>query len=203
VRVTAPSFFACDVVVPALPHFFARHPELTVQLEATSRLLDLTTGEVDVALRNVRPTDPNLAFRRLGRLGMSLYASRAYLDRRGGLPSDRSLRGHDFISYDTGPYRGPGFGWLPGAAAEAHVVFAANDALALRDAAAAGLGLAVLPHCLAEHVSELSRIPEGGSGAADILVVVHAARRRLPRVRAVMRFLADLVHSAQPRLLVA
>jgi DNA-binding transcriptional LysR family regulator len=200
VRVTAPTFFASSIVVPALPSFLRRHPQTAVQVYCSSRLLDLTQGEADVAIRNIRPTQGGLELRRVGKLGLAMYASKSYLAERGDLVSPRSLVGHDLISYDTGPYAGPGFEWLPEAAQLAHVAFSANDALPLRDAACAGLGVAVLPHCLGDEAPELVRLETGGEGAVDIWLVTREEQKRIPRVRAVGQFLADEIRRQQRRL---
>jgi DNA-binding transcriptional LysR family regulator len=200
VRVTAPTFFACELLVPALPAFLRRQRGIAVQMYCSSRVLDLTRAEADVGVRNVRPTQAGLAMRKVGRLGLATYAAKSYLAERGGLSSARGLQGHDLISYDTGPYGGPGFEWLPAAAQEARLVFSANDALSLRDAARAGLGIAVLPHFLGDAARELVRLPDTGEGVVDIWLVTREEQKRVARVRAVVQFLADLIGSHQQRL---
>lgn len=200
VRVTMPSFLACQIVVPALPDFIERHPELAVEIDASPNLVDLSAGGADIAVRNIRPEAEDLSLRRVGRLGLSMYGSHSYLQRRGGIRAERDLSGHDFISYDSGPYRGPSFEWLPEAVREARVVFAANDAQALFDATRAGLGLAVLPHLLAESEPTLTRLATAGEGVTDILIVTRSEMARVRRVREVTRFIAEVIQAAQPRL---
>jgi DNA-binding transcriptional LysR family regulator len=56
VRLTAPAFFACAIVVPALRTFLSEHPQITVQIEGSNRLRDLARAEADVAVRNLRPS---------------------------------------------------------------------------------------------------------------------------------------------------
>jgi DNA-binding transcriptional LysR family regulator len=200
VRLTAPAFFACAIIVPALRAFLAEHPQISVQLDGSNRVRDLTRAEADVAVRNLRPSAGGLDVRKVGRMGIALFASRTYLARRGGLVAPHKLTGHELLSYDTGPYAGPGFEWLPQAAQQARVAFSANDAFPLRDAARAGLGLATLPHFLGDEDSELVRVPGGGEGATDIWVVTRAEQKRVPRIRKVVQFVTEVVRANQDRL---
>jgi DNA-binding transcriptional LysR family regulator len=200
VRVTTPAFFACEIIVPALRGFLEAHPKIDVQLHCSNRMLDLARAEADVALRSARPIDGGLEVRKVGRLAMATFASHSYLARRGGLVAPQQLAGHDYISYDTGPYAGPGFEWLPEAVRQAQLAFSANDATLLRDAARAGLGLATLPRFLGDEVPELTRVAGAGEGAVDLWMVTREEQKRVPRVRAVVQFLADVVRLNQARL---
>jgi DNA-binding transcriptional LysR family regulator len=200
VRVTAPTFFGRELIVPALPSFLRSHRQITVQIHGSNRLLDLARAEADIAIRNIRPTHGELEVRKVGTVGMAAYASTNYLAERGGLRAPFQLCGHDFISCEGGPYAGPGFEWLPEAAARATLAFSANDALSLRDAACAGLGIAVLPQILGDAAPELTRVAGAGEGAVDLWLVTRQEQRSVPRVRAVVQFLAELVRSHQRRL---
>jgi len=200
VRLTMPSFFACSVVVPALPAFLRSHRHVAVQVEGTHRIVDLARDEADIAIRNVRPTQSSLSLRKAGRIGLSAYASKEYLAERGKLLKPHCMQGHDLICYDSGPYAGPGFEWLPEAAQHARVAFSANDAMALRDAVSAGLGIGVLPHLLGDQAKHLRRVDGGGEGVTDIWIVTRAQQRNVRRVRAVVQFLAELIQREQPRL---
>jgi DNA-binding transcriptional LysR family regulator len=200
VRLTTPTFFASEIVVPALSRFLGSHPRLNLQVEGTNQPLDLTRGEADVAIRNRRPMQGGLAVRRIGRMGMAMYASRAYLARHGGLKALYCVAGHHVLGYPTGMYGGPGFEWLPDAAKQAHLAFSANDPLPLRDAARAGLGMVPLPHFLGDEAPELVRVDGGGEGIEEMWLVTREEQRRVPRVRAVVQFLVELVRAQQRRL---
>lgn len=200
VRVTMPGFFACEIVGPAMRDFLESHGNLHVQIDCSNRVLDLARDDADVALRNLRPSGGSLDVRRIGRLAMATFASRDYLARRGGLTAPRSLIGHDYICYDSGPYAGPGFEWVPEALKHAHVAFSANDALLLRAAASSGLGLAALPAFMGDEAPELSRVQGAGDGLTDIWIVTRQEQRNVARVRAVRDFLSELVREQQGRL---
>jgi DNA-binding transcriptional LysR family regulator len=200
VRVTMPGFFACEVVGPALRGFLETYPNLDVQLVSSNRILDVARGEADIALRNIRPRGGNLNLRRIGRLTMATFASHEYRSRYGELRAPRCLSGHQYISYDSGPYAGPGFEWMNEAIQHARVAFSANDAMLLRAAAISGLGMVTLPAFMGDETPELARVAGAGEGMTDLWLVTAPEQRRVRRVRAVHEFLTDLVQRQQARL---
>jgi len=76
------------------------HPGITIELECTTRVVSLARREADVALRLSRPREENVVTRRLASVPLSLYASRAYVE-RSGTPSDPdvSLAGHPVVLF--------------------------------------------------------------------------------------------------------
>jgi DNA-binding transcriptional LysR family regulator len=200
VRLTLPAFFACEIVAPALREFHAAHMHIDVQLDCSNRILDVARGDADVALRNLRPSGGSLSVRKVGRLGMATFASREYLTRRGELIAPRCLAGHEYISYDTGPYAGPGFEWMQEGIKQARVAFSANDALLLRAAAVSGLGLVTLPAFMGNETPQLRRVEDAGEGITDLWLVTREEQKRVTPVQAVRQFLAELVRKEQARL---
>jgi DNA-binding transcriptional LysR family regulator len=191
VRLTVPAPIASHIVVPALPELRVAHPEIDVVLLATSRVLDLARGEADVAVRNVVPAGGGIVARRIASVKAALYASRAYLARR-GTPVGRSLAGHDVVDFEQGTYAGPGFEWLPAAVRGARVVLRADDPAILTKAAACGLGIGALPAFLADDEPDLVQIGDDESVPA-VHLVIRAEVRRLARVRVVAAWVGDLL----------
>ena len=100
VRLTAGDGVVHYALVPALPDCSGSTP-IVVELRADARALDLSRREADVAVRLARPKEPALVTTKLGTMRFGLFASRAYLDRR-GLPRRASdLASHDLIGFDT------------------------------------------------------------------------------------------------------
>lgn len=97
---------ATDIVIsyflPAvLQDLRSRAPGIEVELIAANDLRDLRRREADIALRNVRPEDPELIAKLLREVPVHLFASTAYLDRRGRPATNADLAGHDFIGMGT------------------------------------------------------------------------------------------------------
>ena len=200
VRLSAPGFLAYEVLVPALGDFLARHPYIAVQMDGTSRVADLTRDEADVAVHLERPAQHSLALCKAGKLGLTAYASTSYLEQRGGLTAPGSLRGHDVVSYDPRLSLCEQLQWWGLAVPEARLLFTANDAVALRDAACKGLGIALLPHFLGDEAEPLQRIEGAFEEVVDLWVVWRAEQRQVRRVRAVVGFLVALIGSQSQRL---
>jgi len=83
IRVTTTEALATTVLIPIVAALRERYPQLQVEILTGIRLLDIARREAEIAVRPVRPTEPGLVCRRLGKLGFTLYASRAYLAKYG------------------------------------------------------------------------------------------------------------------------
>ncbi len=97
-RVSMPSDFANEVLAGMLAEFVTRHPAINLELDLSPRRVDLIGENFDLALRmGELPDDASLAARRLAVFSMGLYASPAYLQRRGLPPEPEALMEHDVL----------------------------------------------------------------------------------------------------------
>ncbi|GAA4329483.1 LysR family transcriptional regulator [Pigmentiphaga soli] len=156
-RVTAPVAFARQQLVPRLPGFLRQHPQVRIELDLSDRLRSLAVDGFDLALRHTHaPPDTHVAWALCASRSV-LVASRAYLRRRGQPAAPQELAGHDHLHYPR-PQHTPVWTFEArgrGAAPQRITVpvrgpLAANNSEALRDAALAGLGIALLPDFSAE-----------------------------------------------------
>lgn len=199
VRVTAPVTFGLARVSPHLPALMVRYPGLTVDLRVEDRVLDLVGEGIDVAIRTgVEPPDSGAFIaRKLTSYRRVVVASPKYIELRGEPKTPEALSAHEAILHVG--VQGVAGVWRferKGPAVEAHVRghFRANAPYALRDAAVAGLGVALLPDWLvAEDIvsGRLRRLLRGHEVAP---VVVSAVHRR--EVRGELRVKALLDHLA-------
>jgi len=91
-RVDVPSPFAAMVLVPALPRFHERYPEIQFELGASDRKVDLIGENVDCVVRGGEIADGALAARRIGELRLGVYAAPDYLARAGTPAHPAELR---------------------------------------------------------------------------------------------------------------
>ncbi len=125
--------------------FARRYPEVRVQLELTTRVVDLRREGYDVALRASAEVEPGLIARVVARQRLIAVASPEYLAVAGTPRSLKDLRRHRCL---TGFSRGelPQSEWrIRGKVTRVASSFSSNDVFMLRAAALAGLGLALLP----------------------------------------------------------
>ncbi len=99
VRVTASDIFAAYVLPPVLRRLRKLAPQLEIDVVAANDIRDLQRREADVAIRHVRPEQPDLIARLLHETKGYFYASTSYLDKRGRPASLQELVSHDFISF--------------------------------------------------------------------------------------------------------
>jgi LysR family transcriptional regulator for bpeEF and oprC len=109
--VDVPGAFGRHLLMPALPEFLARYPDLTLDVRISDRMVDLVAERVDVAVRGGTITDPNLVARRAVGSRWITCAAPAYLERRGWPASPGDLADHDLVGFRT-EHAQSGRGWV-------------------------------------------------------------------------------------------
>ncbi len=153
-RVTAPVAFARQQLVPRLAEFLQTYPDVRLELDMSDRLSSLAMEGFDLAIRHtVRPPDTHVAWT-LCETHSVLVASKAYL-RRAGVPQHPDdLQHHSCLHYMRA-HESPAWTFerpLKNKHKKEQVTvpvkgqLAANNSEALRDAALADLGIALLPN---------------------------------------------------------
>jgi DNA-binding transcriptional LysR family regulator len=98
-RVDVAGLIARSMLLPALPAFLARHPDLSVHLGEGERFVDLVREGVDCVVRAGEIADSGMIARRLGTIEEITCASPAYLAERGIPASPADLGGHQMIGF--------------------------------------------------------------------------------------------------------
>jgi DNA-binding transcriptional LysR family regulator len=177
-RVTAADGFIQYVLLPRLEEFRREHPRVFIDLRADHRVLDLSRREADIAIRLVRPKEPALVARRLGEMRSSLFASEAYLTKRGAPRNVAALAGHDFIGFDASLDDLPQMKWLRRIVPEPHFVLRATTTAAQVAACAEGHGIALLPSFVAPREPRLHQLlPRLVGPSRDMWAVTHGDLR--------------------------
>lgn len=187
VRVAAPADFFDFFAMEWLTEFLAAHPKVRVDFVLSDGRADLIADRIDVALRGGILEDSSLFARKVLDAGNDgLVASPAYVARQGVPDTLQDLADHDCLVFShpsgkaTWRVTGP-----DGAQAEVQVAgrFSGNTAQALRKAALAGLGIALLPSTLTQRdlragllVPVLPQYHRQGHGVH----MVYPSRRYLP-----------------------
>ncbi len=99
-RVDIGASTARDVLIPALPDFMARYPEITLDLGVADRQVDLISGNVDCVIRGGPMNDSSLIARHIGDAVMITCATPGYLQQYGIPATPQNLNGeHRLIGY--------------------------------------------------------------------------------------------------------
>lgn len=155
-RIDVPSPFARMILMPALPEFHARHPEIQIDMGVSDRIVDVIGDNVDAVLRGGEVTVPSLIARRIGDLQLGVYAAPSYLEAAGAPAHPRDIEGPThrivgFLRSSTGKVapvsmrRGEESIEVRG-----RYVVAADDGNAYLAAGLAGLGVLWLPRYMAD-----------------------------------------------------
>ncbi|MEP1206820.1 MAG: LysR family transcriptional regulator [Rhizobiaceae bacterium] len=99
VCITASDVFSVYILPPILKHLRTTAPRLKIEVVASNDIRDLQRREADIAIRHVRPEQPDLIARLLQDSKAYFYASTTYLENRGRPTNTDDLRGHDFVSF--------------------------------------------------------------------------------------------------------
>jgi DNA-binding transcriptional LysR family regulator len=158
-RLSMPTGFA-PLLAPALIAFQDRHPHLSVEVLATSQPSDIAAGSADIALRVAPTADAALVVRTIGQIGLSLYASPAYL-RAHPVADPVDFAGHSLIGLHPDLAATPAAAWIGRHAGAATVVMRLSQMADLCATAAGGAGLALLPCVLADGMGDLVRVMPG------------------------------------------
>jgi DNA-binding transcriptional LysR family regulator len=102
-RVDVPSPLARLILMPALPEFHARYPDIQIDMGVSDRIVDIIDENVDCVVRGGELLDQSLMARRVADLQLGVFAAPSYLARAGTPQHPREL--------EDSPHRVVGFLW--------------------------------------------------------------------------------------------
>lgn len=201
VRVTTPEAFASQVLLPVCTSFRERYPGIDLELLIHNQPLSLAQRDADIAVRLMKPEGDSLVSRKVGEIALGLYASEAYLVRRGVPRPSEGYAGHEFIGYLGDMANSIEARWLARNVPDARVALRSHSVPVVAAAAVAGFGLALLPCSVADREPLLRRLamPED-LPSRPIWLVVHPDLKAMPRVRAVLDYFAEELERLRPVL---
>ncbi|MDW5313905.1 LysR family transcriptional regulator [Rhizobium sp. PL01] len=196
-RISAPVTFGRMHLGPALYPFLADHPELQLTLDLDDRRVDAAADGYDAVVRNGPIADSRLMAWRLAPSRRVLVASPAYLRDNGKPASIEDLEQHRGIFYTNrgvADWRFPSVGGT--VIVRGKMGLGLNNGDMLRDAAIAGLGIALIPMFIVGAqvaAGELETIDIGVQPELEYIHIAHPEGRR-PSVK--LKALADHLRAA-------
>lgn len=179
-RITAPADVAQAMLPPIVSRFLARYPRTRVEVLVANRVVDLVAEGVHLAIRAAALRDSSLVARRIIPFSAGLWASRAYLQRKGAPRTPPELAKHDLLVF-------PRFSALPlqltdghhRVAAEVGSRLAVDDPTTLRNFLLQGEGIGMLPDFVARE-SALVRVLPKWTWSSGALSFVYPGQRFVP-----------------------
>jgi DNA-binding transcriptional LysR family regulator len=159
-RIQLPIELGMHVFGKFLVEFASQNPEVSLHIELSSRRMDMIDERYDLAIRTGTMPDSSLVSRRILSIRRGFYASAAYLAQHGEPKSLEDLRQHSCLRFQTDYHTGD---WIANGPQGKVIlspagVVTANNLAILRDAATAGLGIAVLPSLFCREEIEAGKL---------------------------------------------
>ncbi|MEZ4224773.1 MAG: LysR family transcriptional regulator [Polyangiaceae bacterium] len=196
VRVAAPPTVASHLLVPHLRKLQARHPAITVEFASGNAIVDLAQYEADVAVRVVKPTEGDLALRKLADYRMVVACTPRLAE-----VAKKRLADLPWLTWDRPMAHIPEARWLSATFPGARIALAASDLGTLIRAARAGAGALLVAEPIAAREGGLVRLPlpQLKTPEGSLYLVAHRALRHVPRVAAVWEWIESYFASASAR----
>ena len=184
-----------DLLAPVFADFQRAHPQVIIRFLTDMRVFRLDYGEAHVAIRaGSMPEDPDYVVQPLMRMGMGLYASRAYAAAHGIPQGAVDYDAHRFIGPADPENRAPFNRWLRENVAPERITMRISEIEGMRPTVRAGLGLGFVQVREAEADPELIEVLRlGPNWESPLWIVTHVDLHRTLKVQA---FLSALKKAA-------
>lgn len=180
-RVSAAGPFAEQFVAPALMDFAQQHPELTIDMDFNSRMVNFVEDNFDFAIRYGKLADSGLIARKLANRAMMAVASPNYLQQHGTPTNPKQLSNHSCLisNNDHWQFQHQGINQ----SVKVNGRWRSNNAHAVVQACEQGLGIAYMPKSSFKQSLALGRLtpllePYWSQGSSSW--IVYQNRRFLP-----------------------
>ncbi|MES2552465.1 MAG: LysR family transcriptional regulator [Pseudomonadota bacterium] len=188
------------LLIPLLPKFLEKYPEVSVDLNLTENVVDILQERTDIAIRHGTLKDSGLIARKLGRSRQVLTASPTYLDRYGVPQRPEDLRQHNCMDFNFTRSLSQWNFLVDGVKRPIAVSgnFVASNGYTLQRLGLAGMGITRLSMFqVADDIEQGRLIPlleEFSAHEADDINAVYSTRHHVsPRIHAFIDFLAESI----------
>jgi DNA-binding transcriptional LysR family regulator len=201
VRIAAPAAWGSWLLAPLVAHVVQTYPEIHIDMTLTDGDVDLVRDGFDLALRMGRLDDSSLIVRTIGSIDRALFASAAYVERRGAPHQLADLARHDIVVF-----RGDGHGdrlrlqgphGIESVAVRGRVETDALSFVFESVRLGSGIGLLPLGMCV-EHMKLVRVLPEYVEPGYTCSIVYPSSRHLPQRVRLLRDALISLFATQKP-----
>lgn len=194
--ITASEIYSAYVLAPIVAKLRREYPGITVEIVASNAAIDLKRREADIAVRNFRPTQPDLIARRLADDCGHLYATPAYLVSIGNPKKPEDLSRAAFIGFDTTDTMLNGLNAMGLSLTHANFPILTESHIVHWHLCRQGAGIGIVPEGIGDNAPEVQRVLEGFQPFEfPVWLTTHREVHTSRRVRIVFDFLvAELGH---------
>lgn len=201
VTITASDAVSAYWLPPVLRRLRAKEPGIEIEVLAANDIRDLRHREADIAIRHVRPDQPELIARLVRESSAHLYASKAYLDEHGRPQDAADLSGAAFIGFAPVERLLLGLNAMGLPLTRRNFRLVTDNSAVVREAVVHDLGIAIMPREFAAMVPGLECVLPHLALPVPFWLVTHRELLTSRRIRAVFDLLAEEFSSPhQPNL---
>jgi len=186
-RITMPTETGVYMMNEAVSSFLKEYPRIEMEVELSTRIVDLIEEGIDLAIRVGPLNDSSLIARKIASLSVGLYSSHEYLDKYGYPNSPAELKNHQCLLLQKPTSSWHFENWNNGQPMQVNGRLKANNLSFLREMVVQGLGIARMPHVFCQQLvesGEMVPVLESYQIAPIEIHALYPSRRNLnPRVR--------------------
>ncbi|MCP4315685.1 MAG: LysR family transcriptional regulator [Hyphomicrobiales bacterium] len=196
VSITATNMMATYNLPSILERLRDIAPGIEIEIIASNDVRDLTRREADIAIRHVRPEQPDLIARLVSEMTAQLYASKDYLDRFGRPEKPEDLSGAQFIGFGQSDRLLPVFNGLGLSLTTRNFKLTTASGTVILALVRQGLGISIVTDDLAEVNPDLELVlPQLDPIPVPVWLVTHRELHTSRRIRLVFDLLAEALGS--------
>lgn len=192
VRISASEVYAAHLLPPIIARLRRDQPGIEIEIVASHSTSDLRRREADIAIRNFRPTEPDLVARKIRDVPAQLYATPEYLNRIGNPKLPFDLRNAEFINITSGDAFMHGLNRMGLDLTKANFPIMTENYLVMWEYVKRGLGIGVLDAHIGDAEPTVMRVlPDLEPLMFPIWLVAHREISTSLRIRTVFDLLAS------------
>lgn len=197
--ITTTEVYAAFVLPPIVAKLRKSAPGITIEIVASNAISDLRRREADIAIRNGRPTDPDLIAKKVNVDTAHLYATATYLGQIGNPQSPIELSEADFIGFADNKPLLDGLNALGFKLTGRNFPILTGSHLVHWELAKKGLGIGVMQTQVGDTEPLVRRaLPTMDPIEIPVWLVAHRELNTSRRVRLVFDLLADELSATRP-----
>ena len=192
VTITAVDSIAALCLPPIIQKVRSRYPGISIEVIASNELSDLGRREADIAVRNVRPTHPDLIARKICDVAARLYGSVEYLDKLGRPITVEKLQKAEFTGFNRNDEMISALRDFGLTVTPANISVISENHLVQWEMTKQGCAIGMMMDVVGDKEPLVERaLPDAGAIIFPIWLVAHQQLKSSKRIRAVFDLLSD------------
>jgi DNA-binding transcriptional LysR family regulator len=193
--ISASETYAAVLLPPIIAKLRRQEPGIQVEIVVANHASDLRRREADIAIRNFRPTEPDLIAKKIGDADAVLYATADYIARIGNPTKPSDLRHADFVNMDHGGMMIKGLNSLGLGLTDANFPLLTESYLVMWELVRQGAAIGILDAHIGDADPAVRRVlPDLEPLVFPIWLVAHRELTTNLRIRMVYDILAKELH---------